>query len=197
MANDILDSFDYYAILDVALENKIDAILRNGRPEHARFIIQRFLERADTTVRLLSGKLSKVFEGVNVYGHEDIKESAKGFLRRDGTQLNILLQEEIDGGAGNIENHPLVQELRALEKRHELKGKLDIRRASEEDVKRYLESDFPYHWMVMDESAYRLETDCQQAKASVNFGDPRMAKGLAEFFDRIFENGTRLIHLPA
>ena len=194
--DNILDSFDYYLLLDAALEQKIDAVLSNGKPEHARFIIQRFLEHADTTVRLVSGKLTKVFDGVNVYGHEKIKEAAKKFLRREGTQLSILLQEGIDAEGENAENHPLVQEIRALEQRHELEGKLEIRKASDEDVANYLESEFPYHWMVMDKDAYRLETDCEQAKASVNFGDPRMAEGLAEFFDRMFDRGTLLISLP-
>lgn len=193
MADSILDSLDYYSLLDAALENKTDAVLSNGRPEHARFIIQRFLEHAKGTVRLFTGQLKRTFNGVQIYEDKTIRKVAKEFLGREGTRLAILLQNDIDVEEGEAENHPLVKDILEAAQRHELKGTLEIRKASDNDVEWLCTSDFPYHWMVMDEEAYRLETECEQAKASVNFGDPKMAEALAKLFDRIFANGRPMM----
>lgn len=197
MADNILDSLDYYSLLDAALKNKTDAVLSNGKPEHARFIIQRFLEHAKGTVRLFSGELKRKFDDVQIYESATIINAARGFLAHDDTRLAILLQKNIDAEGGDAKIHPLIHALHATAQWGDLKGKLEVRRVSAEDWQWLCDAGFSYHWMVMDTDAYRLETECEKAKASVNFGDQKMAEGLARLFDRLFDSGDSIFPLPA
>ena len=42
-----------------------------------------------------------------------------------------------------------------------------------------------WHWMTMDDSAYRLEQDVTKPAAIANFGDSDYASALVEIFDTI------------
>ena len=42
-----------------------------------------------------------------------------------------------------------------------------------------------WHWMTMDDSAYRLERDVNAPAAIANFGEPEFARDLVQAFDTI------------
>lgn len=44
------------------------------------------------------------------------------------------------------------------------------------------------HFTVADENGYRIETDIEKRTAECNFNNPVLSKGLADFFDKIFND---------
>ena len=162
----------YFNAIDDALENADPRYISNGRPEHAAFLVHRFLENANKVVRIYSGGLTRSLDGVDVYGNSHIIGAARKFLRRDGRIL-IAVQNDIDlPSGGRIDDHPFV----GSTKDHCM-GKLVIKKAADTDKLTR------FHWMVMDKSAYRLETDVEKATAHANFGTPEFAAQLALKFD--------------
>ena len=177
----------YFGAIDVALRNKDKRYISNGRPEHAAFLVHRFLENAVGVVRIYSGSLSRTLNEIDVYGNPHIIAAAKDFLGKNGRIL-VVVQNELDlPSGGGIEDHPFVGLVKDIQR----KGSLVVKRAGDTDGL----SD--YHWMVMDESAYRLETDIKSAIAHANFGTPKVAMQLAQLFDSVlFENGQTLFEWP-
>lgn len=58
------------------------------------------------------------------------------------------------------------------------------------DAKPYRTSDIErkeIHFTVGDHIAYRIETDIEKRTAECNFNSPQVAKGIADFFDGLFE----------
>ncbi len=183
----------YFELVDGSLGDSANAIISNGKPEHAVFLIHRFLSNAKESVRLFSGRLSRAYGGVEVYGDAHVADAAAAALK-SGVAVRIVLEEEMDAEDGDPENHPLVRLARGMEEAGTLAGSLEIHRASE-PAREFL-SDFPYHWMTMDGSAYRLETETDKATAHVNFGDPDMVSSLSEIFDNVLlSNGAQLVRI--
>lgn len=187
------DERKYFEIIDQACLSKKDALLSNGRPEHAVYIIHKFLENAQQKVRLFSGQLLCTLEDVSVYGNPYIIEAAKAFLREPRTTLSVILEKEIDvAPEKSPQDHPLIQAVVAAKEEEAIQGSLKVYRVLEEFSKILKESNFAYHWMVMDEQAYRLENDTEKATAFVNFGDTVKATRLGNLFDDIAQRSKLL-----
>ena len=200
--NAVVDPFDpptwgvedkaYFDAIDAALENKDKRYISNGRPEHAAFLVHRFLKNAEQTVRIYSGSLSRSLDGVDVYGAAHIVEAAQAFLGRGG-RIQIVVQNGVDSPSGeSIEAHPFLRSAEGVEQGEgKRQGSLVVKKAT---VSNALTA---YHWMVMDESAYRLETDIESAKAHANFGTPKVATQLAQLFDELlYVSGETLFEWP-
>lgn len=172
----------YFDAIDTSLKHKDKRYISNGRPEHAAFLVHRFLTYAEEVVRIYSGSLARTLNGVAVYGDSHIVRAASDFLGRGG-QVRVVVQDGID------KDHPFLGLARGVE-RGTRKGSLVVKEAADADR-------LPaYHWMVMDESAYRLETDVETAKAHANFGTPKVATTLARLFDELYEGGETLFAWP-
>ena len=187
------DEQDYFLAVDEALADSIDRLISNGKPQHAAYLIEKFLDHAQQVVRIFSGRLARTVNGVEVYGNDKILAAIDKLLKK-GASLHIVLQQDIDLRTGETwTDHPVAQLASRLRKKGVMNGVLDIRKASKGSLAYLKDKDFPYHWMVMDESAYRLETDTKKAKAHANFGDDEMAGKLARIFDRLlFEQAIPL-----
>lgn len=186
----------YFGEVDAALAAGSDLLISNGKPEHAVYLVEKFLAHAKKSVRLFSGRLSRAVGGVEVYGSPEVGEAADKLLTNLGA-LQIVLEHDIDVDEGAAwAAHPLVRIKDRLEKEGRLTGHLEIRQASEESLAHLRRFNFLNHWMVMDDSAYRLETDARKATAHVNFGDAEMAGMLAHIFDRLFKDATPLPSPP-
>ena len=173
---------DYFRAIDSALESKENRYISNGRPEHAAFLVHRFLTHADEVVRIYSGNLSRTHGDVDVYGHPSVVDAAYGFLKRGG-RIKVVVQKPLDVPDGTAsKDHPF-----ARAASDQCKGSLVIKKVGSAE-----QALVPnYHWMVMDTVAYRLETDIENARAHANFGDPKFAEVLASAFDDIlYENAA-------
>ena len=187
------DAKTYFGIIDKACAEKKDALLSNGQPAHAVYIIRKFLENARQSVRLFTGQLLCALEDVPVYQNMHIIKAARTFLGKSGTTLSVILEKEIDVPlGGQLQDHPLIQAVAAAKEKGEIQGSLKVYQALEEHLNILRETNFAYHWMVMDEQAYRLEKDTEKATAFVNFGDTDRAARLSSFFDSIAIRSTLL-----
>ncbi len=187
------DERRYFSIIDQACEEKRDALLSNGQPGHAAYIIYKFLTNAQEEVQLFSGRLRCSLEGVAVYGNPRIIEAAITFLQQPGRTLSVLLEEEIDvTPGGDACDHPLVQAVQEAKAQGQIQGVLRVYQGLKDFIDMLKESNFNYHWMVMDKQAYRLENDTQKATAFVNFGDTQRAARLSHLFDSI-ANQSRVL----
>lgn len=185
----------YFDHVDQALEAHENVIISNGKPEHAVFLIHRFLSNAKAVVRLFSGKLSQTYGNVQIYGNAHVSDAASKALG-EGVDIRIVLEDSIDAEHEEAENHPLVRLAREMDAAGTLKGSLRIYKASAK-AHEFLD-DFRYHWMTMDDRAYRLETEPEKAKAHVNFGDSDMVSSLSDIFDNVLlSDGVELARVSA
>ena len=175
----------YFKIIDDALVNGDDLPISNGKPQHAVYLLGKFLENASQSINMFSGRLSRYLDdgAVPAFADEHVLASARGFLERDAT-LCVVLEEEPDVGSGDEdpERHPLVQVARELAATERLRGSLEVRKVEDRALEALHQAKFYHHWMVMDGSAYRLELEPGTAKAVANFGDAERAEGLEELF---------------
>ncbi len=180
------DERRYFEIIDQACLSKKNALLSNGQPAHAVYIIHKFLKNAQQHVRLFTGRLLCALEDVPVYQNMHIIKAARTFLGKSGATLSVILEKDIDvPPGGQPQDHPFIQAVAAAKESGEIQGSLKVYRALEEHIKILREVNFSYHWMVMDEQAYRLEKDTEKATAFVNFGDTEKAARLSGLFDDI------------
>ena len=189
----------YFDYVEKMLEKEANIVVRNGRPLHAVYLIEAFLRKAQKTVRLFSGSLKQQAGEVKMYGDSNVVNAAKNFLSHPNSKFMIVLENPVDLTEGQrIEDHPVIKEIRELCDGERIEGMLEIRRAAENNIKFLRDQQFCHHMMIMDDRAYRLETDPEQFKAHVNFGDGRTAEKLARIFDRIlFDSGERLLSIPS
>lgn len=192
----VLDAFDpttwndaeryYFANVDEALGTATNVVISNGRPQHAVYLIEKFFRNAEHAVRLFSGRLSRTYGSVSVYTNPRVVEAAAVLLRRVNSRLSIVIENKIDvEPTQTVADHPLARMASELKERGELRGRLEVRQASGNAIDFLRNKDYCHHWMVMDHRAYRLETDTEQVKAHVNFGDLATAGALVTIFDQL------------
>ena len=185
-AND--EERQYFKMIDSAFSAKNDRVISNGRPAHAVYLLHKFLDNAKSSVKILSGSLSRTFDGVLAYADPEMANAAIKFLGRQNSRLSILIVDDIDvGPEQGALDHPL---LAAIE-RAEISGRVTVAKA---DTKNW-GGDF--HFIVMDETASRVEYDTENAQAFVNLGDSGFASQLARAFDFFEPNSVPLYSKPA
>ena len=186
----------YFEHADAALKDKTNVLISNGKPEHAVFLTHSFFMHAKHRIRLFSGRLSRIYGNVHVYGNRHIVKALRQLLSDEKT-ISIVLECPIDVDPDqSVSDHPMVQTASELRQEGKLRGLLEIRQADQDAIDFLTTHNFLYHWMVMDETAFRLETDIEHTKAHANFGDFKMAATLAGLFDRIlYRKSTQLVHI--
>ena len=188
----------YFKIIDDALANGDDMQISNGKPQHAVYLLAKFLENASHSINMFSGRLSRYLDDGSVPAFADphVLASACGFLERDAT-LRVVLEGEPDVGPGtqDPERHPLVQVARELAGTGRLRGSLDVRKVKDRALEALHQAKFDHHWMVMDGSAYRLELEPATTKAFANFGDAEYAEELEELFTVLHQRSSPLVSI--
>ena len=182
----------YFCMVDDALENNTDKAFSNGKAAHAIYLIYKFLVSAQQSIRIYTGRLSQAFDGINAYADPVLADAAIKFLSKEGSRLSIIIADNIDVGSGqSSDEHPLL----AAIKKADIKGSVKV---SQENKTAGNESLSPYHFIVMDDTAVRVETDTEKGEAYVNFRDPDVGRLLTEMFDLSEKRkSTELISLPA
>jgi hypothetical protein len=166
---------EYIALIDKCAENSENFTIPNSEKRHAAYLIKTLFKKAQSTIRIFTGSL---FEGV--YGDKSLQEEARKFLRRDANNsVNIVYQESID-----IDKSSFIQTIIQDEQK---KGAIKIWRANEKF------QDINNHFVVMDDTAFRFETDHANTKAIANFGDHENAIRLVDIFGRISQNSSPIL----
>ena len=180
-----------FTSVERAFRARENMLISNGKPEHAAYLIKLFIANAESRVRLVSGGLPLRYEGgTAVFGSRYIVAAVLDFLSRPDTTLNILLHGQLKD-VDSISEHPFVWAPEMLKARGELQGALMIQQISDPWETAMEEADMLWHWMTMDESAYRLERDVTKPAAIANFGEPDYARDLVRAFETISEDKDR------
>lgn len=175
-----LDTDRYKELVDRCARERLDYLIPNGSPQHARLLIAKLFETARKTALVISGKLTdRTTAGEDIYGHPEVITHALHFLRRPGTSLKIVVDGRIDRETQNRLLQTLVQDSAR-------RGVIQIYYASGA-----LAEAQTAHFMVTDALAYRYEPfadtapDQRGIKAVANFGDEVTAKLLTTLYNQI------------
>lgn len=190
------DEKAYFSEIDAAFaDTRMPLLVGNDKPAHAAYLVEKFLTNAEQDVRLFSGCLKREAQGIELYGNSHVHEAMRNLFSRNG-KLMIVLEDDIDADGGLAHNHPMIANARAWlgsVGNGVLEEFLDVRKAERESIQSLKDDDFHHHWMVMDQSVFRLETNIEAYKAAVGFGRPDVAKALASMFDSLFAGADSLI----
>ena len=190
----------YFEYIDEKLASGENVGISNGKPVHAVFLIERFIRKARSRIRLFSGKLSRESDsGVPIYSDPHIAIAVLEFLSKKESNLTIVLENQIDiNPLEKSEDHPLIQKIVEAERQKKILGKFELRKANDDALKYLNKYDAKTHFMILDEQAYRIETDLEEMKAYVNFGDASSVEILSAIFDRcIYPQSNSLMRINA
>ena len=193
------DSRIYFNNVDAMLLNPKDYFFSNDRLWHALYLIVKFFECAESRVRIFSGKLTRKSDefDLKIYENQNVIEAVCRFLAKPNTQLNIVVQDEIDVDAGqDASSHPLIKAVVASRP----KGCLTLCQANKSSLDKLKKHDMLRHMMIVDRFAWRLESGSSASlvKADVGIGDESFARQLSKLFDGVlFRPGRKLLESPA
>jgi len=169
----------YYLSIDECAKEGRNQFIENSMQAHATYLMVKLFQNAAQAVRLFSGSMGKV------YASPELIKEAIAFLQKSGSSLNIVLENDIDGG--HPDRHPLIAAINSI-KEH-IKGTVIVRKLSDDfkitDRK---------HFMVMDSKAYRVEYDHDNTKAIANFGDAERATEWVNYFDNVLVKKSSVIY---
>lgn len=175
----------YFENANELLRSGDEGWIANGRPEHAVFLIAGFFDHAKEKVRLFSGSLTRNEElrNFDIYANQGVIDALIRFLSKDGKECHIILEKELD--LDEKGQHPLIEAVKRLTNKGNMKGKFRIAKAKENTLKCINKYNIGQHFMLMDTSALRLETNQERVKAHVTFGESNGSKVAADLFDKI------------
>jgi len=172
----------YVALVNKCASGRLNLQIANGSAEHARILIAKLFEFAESRVRIITGTLRQKTksEGVEIYAHQPVIDQACAFISKPNSRLEIIVQSgSLDGGEDNAL-------LNALSQHKARQGEVVVL-----VPKAGLLGEEVAHFMVADASAYRIETG-QDAKPSnrgivafANFGDLKLSKSVSNYFEQV------------
>lgn len=184
------DDRAYFRLIDDALKYKANRKIKNTKPSHTVYILNKFFLCARRDVRIYTGRLSRSIGALRAYADPDIVGSAIEFLRREDSRLSIVILGEPDVDPGQpIGSHPL---LAAISQADGIRGSVRVARGDPSEWK-----EFPYHFMIMDSEAVRIEFDGNCTDAAARFGDAHFTGRLVRVFDELARSGTPLFRTGA
>lgn len=185
----MLEHEDYYGIVDEAFVSKHQRLISNGRPEHAAYLLGKFFQNAESRISLFSGKLAQNVRGVKAFASDNIITAARRFLQRPGSELDVILANPIDVAEGeDPTDHPFVSGIQYESDWGFLRGRFDLRQAAEVDR-------HGYHFLVMDETACRVETDTDKVEAVVALHDAELCVLARSAFDRMLARAEPILSI--
>lgn len=169
----------YEKAVDHYGKNKIDAEFTNKGPEHASIVVSRIFEYAKYSVKIFTGTLNS-----QVADSPKYMQALHRYVN-SGRPLFVIVEEMpqlVDCSNAlkfviESSNNPLLN----------VKYKIATPEFIESVSNSFI-SHNPYHFMIADDSIYRVETEREEFKAICNFNDEKITKRLAKTFDAFFNN---------
>jgi len=161
----------YLDLVDRCADDGKNIVISNGESAHARYLIMKLFDVSSRAVQIYCGSLRQHDNGTPVYAWDNLIQSAKSFLARPETKLDILIENKLDGDAENafikgIKESPYFSE------KVTLKTVGDIAMSN--------------HVVISDAKAFRFENDDEEVKAIANFNDPKQASEFSKVFKSVF-----------
>lgn len=166
---------EYKVFVRTLARNSEDRIFLNSDEDKAIVVLVELIHRAQKELRIFAGNLCN-----DVGNNSDYIIAISEFVEKDG-KVKILLN---DYKIECVRDSNLYKRLAY----YIAQGK-DIS-VKKTNAKPYRTSDIEkkeIHFTVSDNTAYRIETDIEKRTAECNFNSPQVAKGIADFFDGLFE----------
>lgn len=144
---------------------KAKAALRfsNSGPEHAAVVIEALLKNAQKSISLYSGNFNEKF-----YLESGVASAFNASIQRLSGKCQILVDDDSD----------LTSNKAALALVSTAGSKIEFYKRTPKSPDR-----INNHFMVVDNQAYRFETDDVEKKATCNFYEPEIAIGLTQRFE--------------
>lgn len=164
---------DYIALIRRLAEEDSDRIIPNSTTEHAIVLIERLFLKA--------GRIAKIFTGAlnsEIYAKDSVVTAISGFLKKGG-KLEILVQH----CTSSADIEALVKTEGGLFSRLTDLGHRDV------DIAMYWSDEAAqnerFHFMVLDEKAFRFEPDHTKHEAFACFNGVKVAKSLNKVFQSL------------
>ncbi len=170
----------YRASVDECARERRDRFLSNRTTGHARYILERIFEYAESEVRLWTNGMPREENGEPMYASADLIDAAMVFLGKPNTRLSIVVNGHIDVDEGqSLYDHPFLGAV--LRHEHADSQVRVVHVHNPDDADHVLDV---RGFVVMDESGYRAEID-DGSRAVVNFGDREVAGSLVATFETV------------
>lgn len=152
----------------------------NSSEEHAVVVLSEMFKVAKSNIRIFAGCLYE-----HVGNSPEYIQALSDFIERDGS-VRILLNKfnPEEGAKSNL--------FKRLAYYQEIGKSVEIRST---DAKPYLAKDEEkkeVHFTIVDEKAYRIETDIDKRSAACNFDGEALSKNFVSFFDNIFNKAIEI-----
>ena len=194
------DEVRYFQAIDDVFRGESKQVISNSKPGHAVYLIYKFLESAERSLKICTGCLAQEVRGVWAYGDPMLAESAARFLQKPNAELSIVLLDdkgpELKEGE-SLADHPFLAKIKQAS--HTLKGTLKVFQVSS---KWYRDFSFRHHFLVMDNHALRVEThdgeaETPETRAIATLHNEEFAESVADVFGWIRKESELLLTLPA
>lgn len=192
--NTTKDEQEYFRLIDEIAGKQESRIISNGKPAHAVYLLYKFLHCARRRISICTGRLLQELPGktgsVLAYADPVLARAAIHFLGRENTELSIVVADK-DGldTEGEPQSHPFLKAL--VDAGAAVKGTVTVAASRNDPMEA-----FPYHFLVMDDTALRVEIDTESAEAYVNFNDPVLNERLQSLFHHFQEDSKPFFQLP-
>lgn len=166
---------EYRTFIDKLASEKSGDMINNSSGEHASVLAEVMFKYANKSLNIFTGSLYK-----DTYGKSEVIEQACNFVKTKGGVVRIVFQDP-PGKISNEEiiNHPLISSIRRC--CNNLDEQLFVHRIQSE-----LAEEIPFHFLTMDDSAFRFEPDRSKPVAFASFNKQAVCEQLTGIFERIF-----------
>lgn len=165
---------DYKEYIHYLSQNNENRIFLNSDDEKATAVFVELFNKAKDHIRMFSGSLSNGVTSNNAY-----ISAISDFIEKGGN-LDILLNSYTKEKALNSD---FLKRIAFFS----LKGKnVTIKKSNDHPYLANGSDKKEVHFTIVDDNAYRLETDIDLRMSICNMNDSAMAKNLSTFFDGLF-----------
>lgn len=157
-------------------KNGIDNTFINTDNEHALEVFKNLFQIAKSELRIFAGCLCN-----SVANHSDYIEKISDFIEKGG-KIRILLNKFENCKLNGSNLFLRLAYYKSLDKDIVVKC-TKVRPYYTDDAEKK-----EIHFTVVDDNAYRIETDIEKRTANCNFNNNVIGKDLVSFFDKIFND---------
>lgn len=173
------DITEYEQLVSQLAAQQSSELISNSSVDHAAVLVRYMFKCASKAIRIFNGCLNK-----SVYGKDDVISAARNFVEKGG-RLEVVIQDGLT--PDEISSHGFLQALnQTCSNNTECQGSFELY-AGNDQVR-----EIPSHFLIMDGSGYRLESNKDQPVAFASFNDQQIAKSLNTLFERILEKSEKI-----
>lgn len=165
---------DYYELVENCASKKLDVEIANGKIDHAQILLEAMLRHGKKNINIFSGELKE-----ELYSDFRFQTWVQVYYLISKGTLTFIIQNLDD-----LENHTLYSFVKELDPEFKRIKFYIVNKDSEASKEEN-------HFAIMDDSAYRLETDDENVKAKANFNDKSKNTELTTKFNTFLTQSTQ------